>query len=189
LEEASKNFSDSLTVLELQCHNYKAMNDIANCESKCLLLLKMDPKNEFASLTIADILIQQKNFDQAFEQYLKFLEVNPDNYGILSKLIDLFRRSKQLVDAKPFIQRAEDCSTNKNIPGLCYCRALYYKYNRCPKEALIEFNKARKNQEYFEDSLAQMIDIYLNPEEDLAFNQAEQKMKPVDPDNLKADTN
>ena len=89
---------------------------------------------------------------------------------ILAKLVDFYRRTFQLEEAKKYIEKAERKATNNNDPGLCYCRALYHRYNRSPKEALAEFNKAKKGTQYAEESLVNMIDIYLNPDQDLYFH-------------------
>lgn len=41
---------------------------------------------------------------------------------------------------------------------------------RNPKEALREFSKAKKVSQYAEDSLAHMIDLYLNPDQDMYYS-------------------
>ena len=89
-------------------------------------------------------------------------------------------------EAHKYIQRAEKKATNKNDPGLCFCRGLYHKFNRSPKDALAEFNKSKKSTQYAEESLVHMIDIYLNPDLDLYYSCVENQPKPVDADNLKA---
>jgi tetratricopeptide repeat protein 21B len=60
---------------------------------------------------------------------------------VLSKLIDFYRRSNQLQEAKTSIEAAQNKASNTNDAGLCYCRGLYHKYSRNLPEALVEFNK------------------------------------------------
>lgn len=64
------------------------------------------------------------------------LEEKPCNYGILVKLVDFYRRTFKLEEAKKYIEKAERNSTNNNDPGLCFCRGFYHKFNRTPIEAL-----------------------------------------------------
>jgi tetratricopeptide repeat protein 21B len=104
-------------------------------------LLKMHPKNDVAGSILAEILLKSNQYDKAIEQFQKMLEEEPDKYGVLAKLIDFFRRSNQLDEAKKYIEKAQNRASNTNDAGLCYCRGLYHKYARNPSEALVEFNK------------------------------------------------
>ena len=51
---------------------------------------------------------------------------------------------------------------------------------------MVEFNKSKKNQQYFEDSLVHMIEIYLSPEQDLYYSLTEESLREVDNENIKA---
>jgi len=75
------------------------------------------------------------------EQFQRMLEEEPDNYPVLAKLIDFFRRNNELAQAKKYIENAQNRASNTNDAGLCYCRGLYHKFSRNPSEALVEFNK------------------------------------------------
>lgn len=148
----------------LKTEIYIRTGDKVSSENHCNMILKLNPNNDFASCTLAELLLQKDEYTAAIEQFKKLLMEKPNNYGILAKLVDFYRRTFQLDEAKKFIDRAEKAATNTNDPGLCYCRGLYYKFNRSPKEALSEFNKAKKSVSYAEESLVNMIDIYLSPD-------------------------
>lgn len=75
------------------------------------------------------------------------------------------------------IDRSTEHASNPNEPGLCFCRGLFYKWSLKPREALTEFNVAKRNQQYAEDSLTHMIDIYLNPELDLYYTLVEESAR------------
>lgn len=91
LEEAKNYKKDSEAVLMLQTEIYMKMGDKVNSENNCNMLLKLNPNNEFASVTYAELLLQKEEQSQAIEQFKKILEDRPNNYGILAKLIDFFR--------------------------------------------------------------------------------------------------
>ncbi|KAL4503354.1 hypothetical protein ABPG72_000960 [Tetrahymena utriculariae] len=182
----SKTVGNQEKILELEVEVYFKSNQKLECENKCNLLLKLNPNNDLACLTLAELLLQKDEYSQAIEQFKKILQDRPNNYGILAKLIDFFRRSFQINEAKTYIERAEKKATNTNDPGLCYCRGLYHKYNRSPKDALNEFSKAKKSSQYAEESLVNMIDIYLNPDQDLYYSNVEEGPKAVDEVNLRA---
>ncbi len=49
-------------------------------------------------------------------------------------------------------------------PGLCFCRGLYEWYSGNPNEALKLFNRARKDSEWGQRAVYSMIEICLNPD-------------------------
>lgn len=94
------------------------------------VILKINPKNEQAGSVLAEILLKSNQYDKAIERFKSILDENPDKYAVLSKLIDFFRRSNQLTEAKSYIEAAQNKANNNNDAGLCYCRGLYHKYSR-----------------------------------------------------------
>ncbi|EGR31890.1 tetratricopeptide repeat protein [Ichthyophthirius multifiliis] len=149
LQECNKYVQDQENVLELEAEIYLNGGQKADCENKCNILLKLNANNDFASLTLAELLLQKNDYSQAIEQFKKILQDRPNNYGILSKLIDFFRRTFQIQQANAYIERAEKKATNKNDPGLCYCKALFYKYNRQIYKQYISKFKINKKKKYY----------------------------------------
>ena len=127
--------------LELIADLEMKQGNLEKSENLCRVLLKVNPKNDQAGSILAEILLKNNQYERAMEQFQKMLEEEPDKYPVLAKLIDFFRRSNQLGEAKTFIENAQNRASNSNDAGLCYCRALYHKYSRNPAEALVEFNK------------------------------------------------
>jgi lipopolysaccharide biosynthesis regulator YciM len=42
---------------------------------------------------MAELMLQKDEYNKAIEQFKRILEETPDNYGILAKLIDFYRRT------------------------------------------------------------------------------------------------
>lgn len=53
---------------------------------------------------------------------------------------------------------------------MCFCRGLIFKALYKPKQALKEFNKARKEVAYADSSMAHMVDIFINPQKNVYFS-------------------
>ena len=96
------------------------------------MILKINPKNDQAGSILAEILLKSNQYEKAIEQFRVILDVEPDKYAVLAKLIDFFRRNNQLVEAKQYIEAAQNKASNMNDAGLCFCRGLYHKYSRDP---------------------------------------------------------
>ena len=57
----------------------------------------------------------------------------------------------------------------KRHPGYHYCRGLYLKFTNNTADAIIEFNAARRDDKWGRKSLEAMINLYLNPNQDGAW--------------------
>uniref|UniRef100_A0A8D0FX90 Tetratricopeptide repeat protein 21B n=1 Tax=Strix occidentalis caurina TaxID=311401 RepID=A0A8D0FX90_STROC len=144
--------SDNKAMLEL-ARLYLAQDDTDACQHQCSLLLKNDQDNEAATMVCAIILILYQGF---FEVY---------NYATLSRLIDLLRRAGKLEEVPRFLSMAEKHSSRTKLePGFHYCKGLYLWYTGEPNDALRHFNKARKDSDWGQNAVYNMIEICLNPD-------------------------
>ena len=166
-EKALKFTPDNENILLSIAQIHLRLDDKENCEAKCLRIMKLNPNNDYASFMFSEVLIQKDETDKALAQFDKILQEKPDNFGILSKLIEFLRRTGKLSEAKDFLDKAQKKAHNPNDPGLAFCKALHYKYLRNPQLALKEFNKAKRMPSYQVESISHMIDIYLNPHQEL----------------------
>lgn len=141
----AKNSPDNEKIIAAMADLYLRMGDKSNCEAKALSLLKINPNNAYASYILSEILLQNDEENKALGQFQKILDEHPDNFSILSKLIEFFKKTGKLDDAKVYIEKSEARAPNKNDPGLCYCRGIYSKYNRNPQEAIRELTKAKRS--------------------------------------------
>jgi tetratricopeptide repeat protein 21B len=116
--------------MEMLALIYLNQGKLEESQSTSEVLLKISPKNEQAGSILAEILLKSNQYEKAIERFRAILDENPDKYAVLSKLIDFYRRSNQLQEAKTAIEAAQNKASNTNDAGLCYCRGLYHKYSR-----------------------------------------------------------
>lgn len=158
--------SDSKVMLEL-ARLYLFLDDIDACQQQCSLLLKSDQVNEDATLMMADLMFRKQDYEQAVFHFQQLLERKPDNYPTLSRLIDLLRRAGKLEEVPRFLDMAEKHSSRAKFDaGFNYCKGLYLWYTGEPNDGLRHFNKARKDNDWGQNAVYNMIEICLNPDND-----------------------
>ncbi|MEE6467374.1 hypothetical protein FKM82_007217 [Ascaphus truei] len=159
--------TDSKVMLELS-HLYLMINDLDACENQCTVLLQDTQFKEAAMMMMADIMFRKQNYTKSIQLFHEVLEKAPDNFTVMSKLIDLLRRSGKLDEAPVFFDMALAKSSRTTLePGYNYCRGLYCWHIGQPNEALKFFNKARKDSEWGQSAITSMIQICLNPDNEL----------------------
>ena len=108
------------------------------------------------------------DFENAAYHFSQLLLSQPCYWTALARLIEVMRRSGSLLDAAPFVQRAEKAITAPNqCAGLNYCKALYDWYSGSPNSALKHFNAARRDLEWGQQAIFNMIEICINPDGDI----------------------
>ncbi|KAF7660541.1 hypothetical protein LDENG_00280090 [Lucifuga dentata] len=158
--------SDRKVMLEL-ARLYLTLDEMDACQEQCSIILKNDQFNEDATLMMADLMFRKQDYEKAVFHFQQLLECKPDNYPTLSRLIDLLRRAGKLEEVPRFLDMAEKhCSRAKFDPGFNYCKGLYLWYTGEPNDALRCFNKARKDNVWGQNSVYNMIEICLNPDND-----------------------
>ncbi|KAI4887077.1 hypothetical protein NFI96_013965, partial [Prochilodus magdalenae] len=161
--------SDSKVMLEL-AQLYLTLDDIEACQQQCSVILKNDQVNESATLVclysmMADLMFRKQDYEQAVFHFQQLLERKPDNYPALSRLIDLLRRAGKLEEVPKFLEMAEKHSPRAKFePGYNYCKGLYLWYTGEPNDGLRHFNKARKDNDWGQNAVYNMIEICLNPD-------------------------
>ncbi|XP_048342203.1 tetratricopeptide repeat protein 21B isoform X2 [Sphaerodactylus townsendi] len=156
--------TDSKVMLEL-ARLYLAHDDVEACQHQCALLLKNDQDNVAASMMMADLMFRKQDYEQAVFHFQQLLDRNPDNYSTLARLIDLLRRAGKLEEVPRFLTMAEKHSPRTKLdPGFHYCKGLYLWYTGEPNDALRHFNKARKDSDWGQNAIYNMIEICLNPD-------------------------
>uniref|UniRef100_A0A8B9LA54 Tetratricopeptide repeat domain 21B n=1 Tax=Astyanax mexicanus TaxID=7994 RepID=A0A8B9LA54_ASTMX len=156
--------SDSKVMLEL-AQLYLTLDDVEACQQQCSVILKNDQVNEAATLMMADLMFRKQDYEQAVFHFQQLLERKPDNYPTLSRLIDLLRRAGKLEEVPRFLEMAEKHSPRAKFePGYNYCKGLYLWYTGEPNDGLRHFNKARKDNDWGQNAVYNMIEICLNPD-------------------------
>nr|XP_006124853.1 tetratricopeptide repeat protein 21B isoform X4 [Pelodiscus sinensis] len=156
--------TDNKVMLEL-ARLYLAQDDTDACQHQCALLLKNDQDNEAATMMMADLMFKKQDYEQAVFHFQQLLERKPDNYASLSRLIDLLRRAGKLEEVPRFLVMAETHSSRAKLePSFHYCKGLYLWYTGEPNDALRHFNRARKDSDWGQNAVYNMIEICLNPD-------------------------
>lgn len=158
--------TDRKVMLEL-ARLYLTLEEVDACQEQCSEILKNDNFNEDATLMMADINFKKQDYDRALSNFEQLLTHKPDNYPTLSHLTDLLRRAGKLEKIPGFLDKAEKhCSRVKLDAGFNYCKGLYLWYTGEPNDALRHFNKARKDNDWGQNAVYNMIEILLNPDND-----------------------
>lgn len=148
-------------------------SDLEGCKHQCLTLIKIDPQNKEAVMMLADVMFRQDESDNATAGFQQLLEKNPTNWAALQKLISLLRKAGKLSEVPRFLKLAEKAAPSAVLtPGFHFCQGLYHWYKNEQKEALTHFNHARKDGEWGRLAIMNMIEIYLNPDNDDLFSAA-----------------
>uniref|UniRef100_A0A2K5RPC0 Tetratricopeptide repeat domain 21A n=1 Tax=Cebus imitator TaxID=2715852 RepID=A0A2K5RPC0_CEBIM len=179
-EKAVRSYKDALSylptdnkvMLELaQLHLLQGHLDL--CEQHCAILMQTDQHHETASVLMADLMFRKQEHDAAVNLYHQVLEKAPDNFLVLNKLIDLLRRSGKLEDIPAFFELAKKVSSRVPLePGFNYCSGIYCWYTGQPNEALKFLNKARKDRTWSQSAIYHMVQICLNPDNEVVGGEA-----------------
>ncbi|XP_038145708.1 tetratricopeptide repeat protein 21B [Cyprinodon tularosa] len=171
-ERAVKFYKEALVycetdrkVMQALAQLYLTLDELDLCQEQCSEILKNDNFNEDATLMMADIHFRKQEYDWALSNFTQLLTHKPDNYPTLSHLINLLRRAGKLEKIPIFLEKAEKHSSRVKLdPGFNYCKGLYLWYTGEANDALRHFNKARKDNDWGQNALYNMIEILLNPD-------------------------
>lgn len=148
--------------------------DAAKATSLCRKILLADPAHELATTLLSDLLLKSEEQEEAVKPLQTLLGAIPNNYRALAKMITLLRRSGKLDEAPAFISAAERSDKRSGgHAGLRYCKGLYGWYTNDVIKAVSEFNLARKDVDWGPEALQHMIELYLNPDQDGAWEDKE----------------
>ncbi|XP_075412150.1 tetratricopeptide repeat protein 21A [Tenrec ecaudatus] len=143
------------------------------CEQHCAVLLQTEKDNEAALVMMADLMFRKQNYEGAKGLYQQVLEKAPDNFVVLNKLIDLLRRSGKLEEAPALFERAQKISSRMPLePGFNYCKGISCWHLGKPNEALKFLNKARKDSTWGQSATYHMVQICLNPDNEIVGGEA-----------------
>ena len=148
--------------------------------------MKIEQSNEEATYMLANLMLMKEQTDAAMQSYIDLLEKEPDNYNILAHLIELLRRAGKIGDSLKYIENAETKTQRSKMAGLSYCKGLYSRYNSEPQKALKELNFARFDNFFGESAIQNMIEIYLNPANDMIFSSILETDYGTTPENIQA---
>ncbi|XP_055680428.1 tetratricopeptide repeat protein 21B-like [Lutzomyia longipalpis] len=167
-KEALKFSPQDITILASIARLYMQVNNMDQCQQTCGQILQIDPNNETASVMMADLSFRRMDFEKAAYHFSQLLVNQPTYWTALARLIEVMRRSARLSEATEFLVRAEQACVQPTFDsGLNYCKGLYEWYIGNPNSALRYFNNARKDSEWGQQAIFNMIEICINPDGEL----------------------
>ncbi|KAL1284267.1 Tetratricopeptide repeat protein 21B [Trichinella pseudospiralis] len=175
----------SIPIMLALAHVYLTTGQWEECEQQCQRVLRLDKENTEALLMNVDILYQKNEKQLALENFECLLKQNPNNYHALLRIIDLSFRIGNLQYADNFIDLAmKNNPRTKHDPGFNYCKG-YYEWNRGnPDGALQCFNRARKDPQWGEVATYNIVEICLNPDNQIIGNEYFEKDQSEDADSI-----
>ncbi|DBB04932.1 TPA: hypothetical protein ACH3X3_010212 [Trebouxia sp. C0006] len=145
----------------------------------CAQLLTAHPENVEAQLLMVQLLSTQEQYSDALQQLEQLLQRQPANYTALAQLLTLLRRVGRVEEGEAHLHTAQDhVSRTAGTAGLHYCQGLHQRHSSQHKAALKAFNLARKDSHWEAQATLQMVEMYLHPEIEVMWAQAEQGLGP-----------
>jgi tetratricopeptide repeat protein 21B len=139
--------------------------DLDKCRQYCMTLTRIDSNNEEATMMLADMMFQKREFQPAIFHFQQLLQQRPDNFKGLYKLLQLLRRAGKIQEAKPFLEAAiKHSPQTKHRPGYQFCKGMFARYTNEVADAIRSLNQARKSAEWGEEAILNMVEVYLNPD-------------------------
>ncbi|KJH52758.1 tetratricopeptide repeat protein [Dictyocaulus viviparus] len=159
--------TDIKTILAL-ASLYLNINRLPECRQMCEMALSIDRNNDEATLMVADMLYTNNDTDKAFVHFAQLLEKYPNHYHALARCLELSWRAGHVDQADKFLKRAIENNPRAFVDaGYNYCKGLHEWFSGEPNAALQAFNRARRDLEWGERSLYNMIEIVLNPDNEI----------------------
>lgn len=115
-------------------------------------------------------MLMKEQTEGAIKTYIQLLDKTPDNFNSLSQLIELLRRAGRVQDIKQHITNAETACQRSNAAGLAFCKGLLSRFSGDPMQALKDLNVARFDNFYGQSACIYMVEIYLNPANEMIFS-------------------
>ncbi|KRY55548.1 Tetratricopeptide repeat protein 21B [Trichinella britovi] len=180
----------SIPIMLALAHVYLTTGQWEECEQQCQRVLRLDKENTEALLMNVDILYQKNEKQLALENFECLLKQNPNNYHALLRIIDLSFRIGNLQYADNFIDLAmKNNPRTKHDPGFNYCKG-YYEWNRGnPDGALQCFNRVRKDPQWGELATYNIVEICLNPDNQIIGSEYLEKDQSEDADSVNEGSN
>lgn len=153
-----------------------ARGEKEQCQNQCIKILTAAPETEDAAILLSEVLFDATNDDpiSAVKPLQDLLAIHPNNYNALEKAVTLLRRAGQLSQALPLLAAAKAsdrrCTTH---PGFNYCQGLYSRFTNDIVRAISSFNLARKDDKWGAQALTHMIELFLNPDQEGAWEEKE----------------
>jgi len=168
LKHAEAHEKSSLALARL----HLGRGELDAAQTLCVTLMKIDPTNQDASMILADLMLQKNEWEAAIYHFQQLLEKSPTHFRAMAKHFELLRRAGRLKEASRFLKQAERASPCAALePGYRFCQGLLARFLNDPRAALKFLNMARRDGEWGEPAVQNMIEIFLNPENETNWDE------------------
>lgn len=104
--------------------------------------------------------------------FIQLLSKQPTNWPALVRLVEIMRRTGNLEDIPQYLKQAEQNSNQSNQEaGVFFAKGLYEWYTGNLNAALRYFNNARQDSQWGRKAIVNMIEICLNPDDEMLGEQ------------------
>ena len=161
--------NDNTNIQALLGLSYTLMNrgKYTEAQNYINLLLKEDESNEEALALLVSVLNAKKDNESALDYLVGMIQKQPNSYHLIELYISILLRSGDISNAKDILYKSEKTLKFTYTPGLYFCKGLYHKYLGETNKALLEFSKAKNDEEYGIKCIEQILEIYMNPDCDI----------------------
>ena len=157
----------------------RAKGDLDDCKAHARKVLSADPSVSEAAIMLSDAMFHSRDEaekERAAEPLEALLKAAPSDYGALERLVGQYRRAGKLDQVTPFLKAAVAHDGRAEAqPGYHFCVGLYARYVNDVGKAIAELNLARRDEEWGESALVNMIELYLNPNQDHSWEEVSHK--------------
>ena len=151
-----------------------ARGDREQCLAQCTKIITAVPTAEEATILLSECLFHSDAPDSAVKPLQDLLALQPNNYAALERAVSLLRRAGQLEQATPLFEAAEKHDRRcMSHAGFHFCCGLYARFTNDVGKAISEFNLARKDERWGAQALTHMVELYLNPDQEGAWEEKE----------------
>jgi len=171
-QEALKNSEghERSTIALARLHVSRGERDAA--DALCAALVRVDPSSHAASMLLAELMLQKSEWEAAVHHFDAQLDKKPSDFRAIAKLLRVLRCAGRLQEAEGYLTRAERSSSKAACEaGFHYCRGVLERFLNNPRAALKELNLARRDAEWGPAAIRNMIEIYLNPENETNWDE------------------
>ena len=161
--------NDNTNIQALLGLSYTLMNrgKYTEAQNYINLLLKEDESNEEALALLVSVLNAKKDNESALDYLVGMIQKQPNSYHLIELYISILLRSGDISNAKDILYKSEKTLKFTYTPGLYFCKGLYHRYLGETNKALLEFSKAKNDEEYGIKCIEQILEIYMNPDCDI----------------------
>uniref|UniRef100_A0A0N5BQF7 Tetratricopeptide repeat protein 21B n=1 Tax=Strongyloides papillosus TaxID=174720 RepID=A0A0N5BQF7_STREA len=166
-EAVAMNGQDIKSMIAL-ARIYMATGRFQQCHTQCQAILTRDRYNDDATLMMADLQYQNNKPSEALIHYAQLIDRNPNQYHALARCIELCKRNGDIEQADKYLKSVVDVNPRATMDcGYNYCKGLNEWYSGEPNAALQAFNRAKRDIEWRERAIYNIIEICLNPDNEV----------------------